>query len=403
MAVNPVTNAIYVANYNSNKVTVIDEQQVENVPLNANSWSNGVDCAVDCAEASGLTTCTLNFSATSLFLPDKTVPDDVFFQMDTWQGAWTAMTPEGSPGVFTGQTPPLQPGVHILYAYATDGQEATSTNTGSQSSPLIGNIVAFLLPAPHQILSVPQISPGSLFLQVQTIGDNATGTVTLDNNGTGTFSNFSVAITGAAFSISSTTCSTPGNLLSGESCQIDVEFQPTALGPASGTLTVTNGAKGATLEIPLTGVCSGVTFTPNPLAFTEAVMSTSAPQQVTLTNTLDFAIGITSIAVSGNAFAQTNTCGTSVPAMGTCTISVTFSPMTLQSYSGSITVLDTQGGAAFGDTFVLTGFGEVQAGWEGPGGELFVPIMGFGTTTAGFVNNLPTALNNISITISGSY
>jgi hypothetical protein len=33
--------------------------------------------------------------------------------------------------------------MHILYAYATDGQEATSTNTGVQSSPLIGNIKAY--------------------------------------------------------------------------------------------------------------------------------------------------------------------------------------------------------------------------------------------------------------------
>ena len=143
-----MTNAIYVANYNSNSVTVIDEQQVQNIPLSATLSLNGAEAAIGCTEASGLTTCTLNLSATSSFFPHKTVPDDVFFQIDTWQGAWGAMTPASSPGVFTGQTLPLQPGVHILYAYATDGQEATSTNTGSQSSPLIGNIVAAVLPVP---------------------------------------------------------------------------------------------------------------------------------------------------------------------------------------------------------------------------------------------------------------
>jgi hypothetical protein len=30
-----------------------------------------------------------------------------------------------------------------LYAYATDGQEATDTNAGSGTSPLVGNIAAY--------------------------------------------------------------------------------------------------------------------------------------------------------------------------------------------------------------------------------------------------------------------
>jgi len=38
----------------------------------------------------------------------------------------------------------LRLGVHILYSYATDGQEATSTNTGDHSSPLIGNVTAYV-------------------------------------------------------------------------------------------------------------------------------------------------------------------------------------------------------------------------------------------------------------------
>ena len=40
-------------------------------------------------------------------------------------------------------TASLQAGFHILYFYPTDGQEATSVNTGAQSAPLIGNIKAY--------------------------------------------------------------------------------------------------------------------------------------------------------------------------------------------------------------------------------------------------------------------
>jgi hypothetical protein len=62
----------------------------------------------------------------------------VYFQVDTWQNAWKSAT--GSGPTFTGTVASLQPGFHILYAYAVDGQEATSTQPGS---PLTGAIQAY--------------------------------------------------------------------------------------------------------------------------------------------------------------------------------------------------------------------------------------------------------------------
>jgi len=49
------------------------------------------------------------------------------------------------PDGFRVKTHPLLPGVHILYAYATDGQDATSTmtTTGGGSSPLVGAISSY--------------------------------------------------------------------------------------------------------------------------------------------------------------------------------------------------------------------------------------------------------------------
>ena len=63
---------------------------------------------------------SFTFNAQSTFSPNPT-PANVFFQVDTWQGAWTAASAVGSS--FTGTTPPLQPGFHILYAFAYDGQQ----------------------------------------------------------------------------------------------------------------------------------------------------------------------------------------------------------------------------------------------------------------------------------------
>ena len=56
------------------------------------------------------------------------------YQVDTWQGPWSAATNTGGDN-FSATTPALQPGVHILYAYAIDAQVATSIN-GAPEQPI---------------------------------------------------------------------------------------------------------------------------------------------------------------------------------------------------------------------------------------------------------------------------
>jgi len=54
----------------------------------------------------------------------------------------------GAAPTFTGTIPAQTPGTHILYAYAGDGDDATSINTGSStgtsSSPIVGQFAAYL-------------------------------------------------------------------------------------------------------------------------------------------------------------------------------------------------------------------------------------------------------------------
>src|SRR5581483_824643 len=65
-----------------------------------------------------------------------------YFQVDSMQGSWTQASSAGG-GNFSGATAALQNGSHTLYAFATDGQDATSTITGAQSSPLVGSIASY--------------------------------------------------------------------------------------------------------------------------------------------------------------------------------------------------------------------------------------------------------------------
>jgi hypothetical protein len=98
---------------------------------------------------------------------------------------------------------------------------------------------------------------------------------------------------------------------------------------------------------------------PTSLAFgKETVAVTSQPQQVAFTNSGTSTLTISSITITGaNAgdFGEKNNCGSSLPAGGNCTISVTFTPTARGSRSASITISDSADGSP--QTVPLSGTG----------------------------------------------
>jgi len=136
LGVNSITGKLYAAFYGTDDVAVVTEQQVQKVPIRV-TIQPLQDNRTHSVRPS------FNFTAKDTFKPHATKIERLLLQVDTWQGSWLAAKNEGS-GRFQGKVKrPLQKGMHILYAYATDGQDATSTNTGVQSSPLIGNITGY--------------------------------------------------------------------------------------------------------------------------------------------------------------------------------------------------------------------------------------------------------------------
>jgi hypothetical protein len=98
---------------------------------------------------------------------------------------------------------------------------------------------------------------------------------------------------------------------------------------------------------------SGISVSPSALDFGSAATgSTSAAQTVTVANTGSSAAAVGSISTSGD-FAQTNTCGSSIAAGGSCTISVTFKPAATGSRTGNLTVT----AAGVTNTVALSGTG----------------------------------------------
>ncbi len=180
-------------------------------------------------------------------------------------------------------------------------------------------------------------------------------TATLTNVSTSTIDIFSIETAGEFGQ--SNTCT--GSLAPGANCVIDVSFTPTMKGNESSQLLVNDSAYNSPQVVLLSGAGSYVQLTPLKLSFgKEAVGTTSAAQTVTLTNTSTAALTIMNISISGTDsgdFAQTNTCGNSVGAGKSCTISVTFTPTADGNRAAQVTINDNGGGSP--QKVLLTGIG----------------------------------------------
>jgi hypothetical protein len=164
-----------------------------------------------------------------------------------------------------------------------------------------------------------------------------------------------------------------------------------------------------------------LTLSPTSLTFTtQTVGARSTAQTITVTNTGTTPLIITAVTASGD-FAQTNTC-TSVAVAGTCAISVTFTPTSAGSRTGTITITDNA--ASSPQTVSLTGTGAPLAvtpastslSITAPGGSVtdvlqITPATGFSGSVSltcavtyqgtGTPNDLPTcALNPASLTLT---
>ncbi len=163
--------------------------------------------------------------------------------------------------------------------------------------------------------------------------------VTISNTGGNPATLQTPTITGD-FTISANTCGT--SLPSQVGCSIAITFTPTASGSRTGVLTVVDSAGTQTAQLIGTGQ-SPATDTLNPASLTfgqQQTGTTSAAQQVTLTNAGDVPLTLVTAVVTGGDFAATNSCGTSLAAHSSCAVNVVFVPTAVGTRTGTLQVTD---------------------------------------------------------------
>ncbi|MGO9273506.1 MAG: beta strand repeat-containing protein [Terriglobia bacterium] len=252
------------------------------------------------------------------------------------------------------------------------------------------------------LLQVPTVTliPTSLSFGNQLVGSTSTAqTVTLTNN-QGVTLHFASIVASGDFATPSNTCGT--SVAAGAHCAINVAFTPSTTGIRTGTLTVDDDAPGSPQTVSLSGTGVGppvASLSPSSLSFSpQSVGTTSGPQPVTLSNTGNAALTITSIATSAN-FGQTSTCAGSVAAGFSCTINVTFSPTATGPLTGTLTITDNGNGVP-GSTQTVTLSGTGTA----PLVSLSAPSLSFGSqplsTTSAAQTETVTNTGTANLTIS---
>lgn len=257
------------------------------------------------------------------------------------------------------------------------------------------------------------VSPTSLSFAATAVGTTAPAqSVTLTNSGNAALTVSSVAIGGGNAGDFAETNTCGSSIAASATCAVSVTFKPSAIGSRAGTLTLAdNDLSNGTLNIALSGTGSGATAVTSPaaLAFGLDNVGTALALPLTLTNNGNAALAITSLTIAGtnaNEFAQTNTCGSSLTAGSTCTVTVTFTPANVGARSASLNLSDNAVGNP-SQAIALTGTGtSAVASVTPPAGPVtggtVVWIAGGGFQSGATVSFGATPATNVTVNSQGT-
>lgn len=247
--------------------------------------------------------------------------------------------------------------------YASSSLTDNPAPVGAITSGLNGPAGLAFWPIPNA-LSVPALllSPASLNLGSQTVGTTSSAqTVTFTNNTSSAVSITGISIIGSNASDFAQTDNCGSSVAANSNCAISVTFTPSVSGTRSATLSVADSVGTQSVSLTGTGSNSGAAIAVSPMSLTfssQTLGTSSTPQAVTLTNTGNAVLSITSIGITGtNAvdFSQTNDCGSSVAASASCAVNVTFTPQASGTRTATLSISDNAQGSP--QTVVLSGTG----------------------------------------------
>ncbi len=189
------------------------------------------------------------------------------------------------------------------------------------------------------------------------VNSTARATVIFTNTGGSVSGPLTLMLGGAnasVFMVESSTCT--GTLGAGATCTVAVAFKPTATGSFTATLTLADGASTAVATLTGSGTtaATGLTVLPGLKDFgTVPLGSTSSFFSFTVTNIGSAPTGAVTMVfdsgATGDYLLASNLCsGAIVPAQGTCTFSMGFTPIAIGTRTASLKITDPASGTQVG-------------------------------------------------------
>jgi hypothetical protein len=247
----------------------------------------------------------------------------------------------------------------------------TTSDGGSTFAVVVSNTAAGTVTSAAATLTVNaspvagiQVSSSSINFGNDVVGSNSSQALIITNTGTATLTITHLTETGSAFSVSG--FSLPLNVSAGQQTTILVTFRPSTVGAASGNISIVSNAPASPTSVGLSGTGIAATLTlgirPTSLSFGNVTTGTSsASQNVTITNTGNSNVTISQITLSGSGYSMT---GGSAPVTlspsQSLTLVVQFSPRAAGSVNGSISIVNNASGSPASVSLSGTGVAPVQ-------------------------------------------
>jgi hypothetical protein len=267
----------------------------------------------------------------------------------------------------------------LTSALQSIGSHAGLVNTLSATD--IANLSAYIAnPAAGNPIPIYSPSATALAFGSASVGSPSSAmTVTVSNTGSAALTLTSITLGGSNpgdFAVAGS-CTAGGSVAAASSCTISVTFTPVATGARSASLSIVHNAAGSPGTITLSGTgasaaAPAVSLSATSLAFgSQTVMMPGAAQTVTVSNSGNAPLGITTVTIGGTNASDfgvsADTCqAASLPPGGTCSVGIVFTPTVTGARSASLSIASDAAGSpavvALGGTGLSAGSGTPAIG-----------------------------------------
>jgi hypothetical protein len=234
------------------------------------------------------------------------------------------------------------------------------------------------------------VTPPNLDFGGVSVGQVKDLPLTVNNTGNATLTVSSITSNNPRFSVTAPVV--PFNVAAGAQASVTVRFVPSARGPQTGTLSLnSNDPTHARVDVPLAGngLAPVIEVSPTSLGFGNVAVGRNRDLQITVRNTGDVSLSVTSIASSDPQFSVVSPTGTfNVAAGGSAVLTVRFAPASAGAKTGTLSINNNDPSRARVDV-PLTGTGLA------PLIEVTPPSLNFGNVVTGESAVLKLIVRNI--------